>query len=92
MTKLQLCGPTALCLSLAVASGPALAQTQGPADDAAEIEQEEIVVTAQKRTQDLIDVPQSVTVVNGLDAFPNGAIGTGVIRPGTFGLTVGTGF
>jgi iron complex outermembrane receptor protein len=32
------------------------------------------------------------TSAAGLGAYPNGAIGTGVIRPRTFGLTVGFGF
>ncbi len=47
-----------LCMGLAL-SGPALAQTAG--DDSAAIE--EIMVTAQKREQALIDVPISITAM-----------------------------
>ena len=75
MTKVELCMRTALCLSLAAACSPAAAQVadrvpedsgiQGPAAQNEDIAGEEIVVTAQKRTQNLIDVPQSVTVVGG---------------------------
>ncbi len=75
MIKRELCTRTALCLSLAAACSPAAAQVddrvppnsgvQGAAAQNADIAEEEIVVTAQKRTQNLIDVPQSVTVVGG---------------------------
>ncbi|MEE4161550.1 MAG: TonB-dependent receptor [Woeseiaceae bacterium] len=47
-----------LVLAGAGISGPVHAQSNGPA-------LEEIVVTAQKRTQSLIDVPLSITVISG---------------------------
>lgn len=79
MKKPQLWIGTALSLSLAIACEPAFAQEAGPGAQEAgsgaqnrdatpgdsEAVPDEIVVTAQKRTQVLIDVPQSVTVVGG---------------------------
>ena len=57
---------TALLLSAVAASAilafPAVAQT---ASGAARAGEGEIIVTAQKREQLLIDVPQAITVVSG---------------------------
>lgn len=54
-------GSAAVALAIGLTAGHALAQdaTEAAADD------EIILVTAQKRTQELIEVPQSVTVVTG---------------------------
>ncbi|HEU4967415.1 TonB-dependent receptor [Sphingomonas sp.] len=57
-----LCGGTAMALTLAAA--PAAAQPPASAQTAA-ANSEDIVVTAQKREQLLIDVPQSISVVSG---------------------------
>ena len=57
---------TALALALA---SPAIAWAQDGETDLGE----EIVVTAQKRTQSLIDVPQSVSVVSGATLEQQGA-------------------
>ena len=51
------------CLA-AIASGPALAQSATDSDKGS-FGDDEIVVTAQKREQTLIDVPQSISVVSG---------------------------
>jgi outer membrane receptor protein involved in Fe transport len=51
------------CLA-AIASGPALAQSATDSDKGT-FGDDEIVVTAQKREQTLIDVPQSISVVSG---------------------------
>ena len=59
------CARTAIGLSLSTIGGPAFAQTEQPAAIEASASGEEIVVTAQKREQSLIDVPQSVSVVSG---------------------------
>ncbi len=58
---------TASILSAALATtGAARAQTaQAAAADAATSDPEDIIVTAQKREQTLVDVPQSVSVVSG---------------------------
>ena len=57
---------TAVALALA---SPAIAWAQDGETDFGE----EIVVTAQKRTQSLIDVPQSVSVVSGATLEQQGA-------------------
>ena len=51
------------CLA-AIASGPAFAQSATDSDNGS-FGDDEIVVTAQKREQTLIDVPQSISVVSG---------------------------
>ncbi|NIJ37352.1 outer membrane receptor protein involved in Fe transport [Sphingopyxis panaciterrae] len=61
-------GGTALALALAV---PAIASAQDGDTGIAD----EIVVTAQKRSQTLIDVPQSVSVVSGATLERQGATG-----------------
>ena len=55
---------TAIVLSLASMSSQAWAQDTAPAE-AEETDDRVIVVTAQKREQQLIDVPQSITAVGG---------------------------
>ena len=55
---------TAIVLSLASLSSQAWAQDTAPAE-AEETDDRVIVVTAQKREQQLIDVPQSITAVGG---------------------------
>lgn len=55
------------CAALAVAAGLAAAQASAQDAEAAANEGETILVTAQKRSQELIEVPQSVTVVTGAE-------------------------
>jgi len=69
MTKSNLFARTAMMLALACGASGALAQTatrggsaQAPAVDTAPVD---IVVTAQRREQLLIDVPQSISVIGG---------------------------
>ncbi len=67
--KLTLRATLAASAAIAVCS-PAAAQDAPPATPTSDAGQQdaapgEIIVTAQKRTQVLIDVPQSVTVVGG---------------------------
>lgn len=52
-------------IALAFAAAPASAQTAPPDRTAANERSEDIIVTAQKREQLLIDVPQSISVVGG---------------------------
>jgi iron complex outermembrane receptor protein len=66
-------------LSIASLAGPALAQSAAPAeaapaaaDQAADGALEEIVVTAERRTQSLQDVPISATVLNAADLSRKG--------------------
>ena len=72
MTKHALLARSALTLSLLAAAGPLRAQDAATpetptseADPQSADADEEIIVTAQKREQTLIDVPQSVSVVGG---------------------------
>ena len=57
------------CAALALSAGGAFAQE---ADDPAAVE--EIVVTAQKRSENLQDVPVSVTAINGQALEERGAM------------------
>ncbi|WP_308909120.1 TonB-dependent receptor [Pseudokordiimonas caeni] len=57
LSRMLLASSAAIALTL-----PAVAQAEGGADDAFELE--EIIVTAQKREQRLLDVPQSVSVLS----------------------------
>ncbi|MGY4397574.1 iron complex outermembrane receptor protein [Sphingomonas sp. UYAg733] len=59
MTNIRKTLATSTALSLLALSMPAFAQ------DAATLSDEDIIVTAQKREQTVIDVPQSITVVSG---------------------------
>lgn len=73
MNKPALSMRTALGVSLVIASGQAFAQSSEPtiedppaqAKDGTEAPSQEILVTAQRREQLLIDVPQSVSVISG---------------------------
>lgn len=66
MTKLSLMACSALTLSCAGVAVQAHAQTASSEEEAsAAREPSDIVVTAQKREQLLIDVPQSISVVSG---------------------------
>lgn len=70
-----LTGRTALLAGTAAvlfAAAPAFAQDAAPADDGAD--NQEIVVTAQKRSQRLQDVPASVAVVNSETLQQQGAV------------------
>jgi iron complex outermembrane recepter protein len=64
MGKIRFTGSAATVLAALLAGTAAHAQTSG-ASSADNAQSEEVVVTAQKREQALIDVPQSVTVVSG---------------------------
>ncbi len=61
MTRATLFGGAALTVAMLLSPALAAAQTATPTES--EVEVEELVVTAQKREQKLIEVPQSVTVV-----------------------------
>lgn len=66
MTYLKFVAMASTALAGCCIAGPAFAQsTTSPAAATAEKEGSEIVVTAQKREQTLIDVPQSISVVSG---------------------------
>jgi len=67
MTKSSLCtGSAALALALSLAATPAFAE-DAPASAPAPTAKagEEIVVTAEKREQTLLEVPQAITAVSG---------------------------
>jgi outer membrane receptor protein involved in Fe transport len=67
MRKSSLCtGSAALALALSLIASPALAEEAPAAAPAPTLKtDEEILVTAQKRAQMLLEVPQSISVVNG---------------------------
>ena len=68
MTYLKFVAMASTALAGCCIAGPAFAQSAtGPAAATAEKEGSEIVVTAQKREQTLIDVPQSISVVSGIE-------------------------
>ena len=70
MTKSKLLARTAMALALALSSAGAIAQTTGTSEaptqsPETDADPDEIVVTAQRREQTLIQVPQSISVVGG---------------------------
>jgi outer membrane receptor protein involved in Fe transport len=75
-TPLRLCASTAVLLLMAPASAWAQTAVANPVPSVAQDEPAElgeIVVTAQKRQERLIDVPQSITAVTGEDLQRQGA-------------------
>ena len=72
MSRHGLLARSALAASMLAAAGPLAAQDNATpetptsnADPQSADEGEEVIVTAQKREQNLIDVPQSISVVGG---------------------------
>jgi iron complex outermembrane receptor protein len=85
------CGAIALG---ALSSNPIFAQSPGSASDAA-ASVEEVIVTAQKRAENLQDVPLSITAVSGATLEKVGvtsADGLQRLAPGLTMSTVGSGF
>lgn len=63
ISKLVLCGAAMSAASLAAAQGEAPAHAAAPADEVPRID--EVIVTAQKRSERIADVPMSITAMSG---------------------------